>query len=102
MIDIALLAAVPLWIEHVRRMSPLERALLAERSSRTIAFGEKRDALRGQHGAGPALLACGEQARGANEGGPAAVFNAMAAGLALLAFNPGGVDYGGQHWEARS
>ena len=100
MIDIALSAAVPLWIERVRGMTPRERAELAAAAARVIALGEKHDEVRGQHGAGPALLACGEKASGANAGGPAAVFNAIAAGLAVIAYQPGGVSYAGLHWEA--
>ncbi len=102
MIDIALSAAVPLWIEKVRHMTPDQRTKLAALASRTIAWGQKNDETRGQHGSGPALLACGEQPLGADIGGPAAVFNAMAAGLALGAFQPGGVSFMGHHWEVES
>jgi hypothetical protein len=100
-IDIALSAAVPLWIEKVRHMTPKQRGELALLAARTIAWGEKNDETRGQHGAGPALLVSGECACGLNVGGPAAVFNAMAAGLALVAYQPGGADFQGQHWEVK-
>lgn len=97
---IALSCAVPLWLDRVRALSPEERAARAVACSRVISLGEKNDELRGQHGCGPALLACGEQPRGSNLGAPAAVFNALAEGLALAALLPGGVTYLGHRWEA--
>lgn len=102
MIDIALSATVPLWIEKIRHMTIDQRTKLAALAARTIAWGQKNDETRGQHGAGPALLAHGEQALGADMGGPAAVFNAMAAGLAIGAFQPGGVSFMGHHWEVKN
>lgn len=96
----ALSCAVPLWIDQVRALSAEDRQRRGVELSRIISLGEKHDEIRGQHGAGPALFAVGERARGNNVGGPAAVFNALAEGLALAAFQPGGVTYLGQHWEA--
>lgn len=100
LLAVALSFAVPLWIEEVRGMTDEQRAARAHECSRIVSLGEKCDETRGQHGSGPALMACGEAARGANKGGPAAVFNATALGLAIMAFQPGGVTYLGQHWEA--
>ena len=39
--------------------------------------------------------------RGKKRGQAAEVFNALARGLALLAFAPGGVTFSGKHWEYR-
>ena len=100
-LGIALSAAVPLWIQDFRRMTPDQRAARARGCALVISAGERFDELRGQHGCGPALVACGELARGRNEGGPAAVFNAIAQGLAIASFQPGGVHYAGHHWESK-
>jgi hypothetical protein len=94
MLATALSVAVPLWIEVVRLMDPEQRVEVAAECSAIIASGEKCDATRGRHGAGPALLAHGMPGRTRD------VFNATALGLAVLAFAPGGVDYLGIHWEA--
>ncbi len=40
--------------------------------------------------------------RGAKRGQTAAVFNAVAFALAVLAFQPGGVTFAGHHFEAHS
>jgi hypothetical protein len=98
---IALSAAVPLWILEVRGWTQLERAERAAACAAIVSMGEKNDEVRGQHGAGPALLANGEVARGNNEGGPAAVFTAIACGLAILSYQPGGIFYAGRHWETK-
>lgn len=95
----ALAFAVPFWIEDVRHLSEEERAKLAIECSRVISWGDKHDEMRGQHGSGPALFACGEASRGTNKGGPAAVFNALAKGLAIAALQPGGVRFLDQHWQ---
>lgn len=78
-----LAAAVPLWINRIKREQPdwdtiRERA---QQCSQTIA--EKGDVLmfRSQ--------------------GTADAFNALAEGLAYLAFQPGGVKFLGNHWEAQ-
>lgn len=98
-LGVALSFAVPLWIAQLRPLTATERARRGAQLARILSLGEKHDDVRGQHGAGPALFAVGEQARGASTGGPAAVFNALAEGLALGAFQPGGVTYLGQHWQ---
>lgn len=101
-LGIALSCAVPLWIDVVRHLTPEQRTARAAELARIISIGEKHDEVRGQHGAGPAILANGALAQGADVGGPAAVFNAMAEGFALGAFLPGGVTYLGIHWEVES
>jgi hypothetical protein len=98
---IALSAAVPLWILEVRGWTQLERAERAAACAAIVSMGEKQDEVRGRHGAGPALLANGEIASGSNEGGPAAVFTAIACGLAILSYQPGGIFYAGRHWETK-
>lgn len=100
LLSVALSAAVPLYILEARQLSPEQRAARALECARIISWGENNDELRGQHGAGPALLVCGERARGKNEGGPAKVFDAIAEGLALASFQPGGSRYLGLHWES--
>jgi hypothetical protein len=78
-------AAVPLRIlEYRGRGGPgPEDVERARRAARTVA--EKGDIL---------------MFRGAKPGQTAEVFNALADGLAVLAFCPGGVKFLGQHWEA--
>lgn len=99
LLTIALVAAVPLWIEEMRPLTPLQRCARAEDASGIISYGESCDDLRGRHGSGPALLVIG--ARGKPEGAVATVFNAMAMGLAILALQPGGITHLGIHWEAK-
>lgn len=101
LLGVALSAAVPLHILEVRRLSPDARAARALECARIISFGERNDEMRGQHGAGPALLANGELARGPNAGGPGKVFDALAEGLALASFLPGGSRYLDLHWESQ-
>jgi hypothetical protein len=95
-LSIALSVAVPLWIEVVHLMSDEQRAEVAAECSAITSWGEKRDELRGRHGSGPARLTTGMP------GEIRDVFNAMALGLAVMAFAPGGVDHLGIHWEAQS
>jgi hypothetical protein len=69
---------VPLHILELRRWSPERRAAAAADAATTI----------GSHG--DALLFGGRQC--------AETFNALALGLALLAHQPGGVAFAGEHW----
>lgn len=84
----ALEAAVALRIAQLRRLDEaafarsFDRAVL-ERLAQTVA----------EHG--DDLLF-----RSRQRGASARVFNAVADGIALLAFAPGGVTLLGQHWEA--
>ena len=91
---IALSAAVPLYImelqaqggpvqEQYPSCSEVEQLLGAKGVARLL--GAKGD-----------VLLFGEGKKGEAAG----VFNAMARGLAILAFCPGGVTFFGQHWEA--
>jgi hypothetical protein len=90
----ALQILVPLWIGHVRDWTPEQRCARAHEASGVLAFGENCDELRGRHGSGPASFANGSPA------GSGAILNSLAMGIALLALQPGGVDYAGAHWEA--
>jgi hypothetical protein len=108
LLHISLMCAVPLWIEVVRGWSPDMRQVKAHAASHTIAYG-----------AGAADVATGgRERRGKGNGrkkgkkakkgtptkprqGAAEVFNSIACGLAILAYCPGGVTWGGSHWEAK-
>jgi len=85
---------VPLWIGHARGWTPEQRCARAHEASGVIALGEKCDDMRGRHGNGPAHFANG------SANGDGAVLNSLAMGIALLALQPGGIDYAGAHWEA--
>jgi hypothetical protein len=83
--------AVPLWIDMVRTWPWEERRAKAKAASHVIAYGE-----------GAAHVATAGKERGKGRRGEAAkVFNAVACGLAILAYCPGGVTWGGNHWEAK-
>jgi hypothetical protein len=84
--------AVPLWIDMVRSWTPEARQAKAQAAGHMIAYG-----------AGAADVATGgkERGKGRRKGAAAEVFNAVACGLAILAYQPGGVTWGGSHWEAR-
>lgn len=91
---LSLQTLVPLWIAHARLWTPEQRSARANDASGVIAGGEKCDELRGRHGNAPASFANGSP----NSDG--AILNAMAMGIALLALQPGGIDFAGAHWEA--
>lgn len=111
---LALSFAVPLWLERVRALTPEERQQRAVACGRIVSLGatvtdwSRCNAEWGESGppppsqgdVGPALLAVGERPRGKNVGKVAAVFDALAEGLALLALENGGVTFLGRHWEA--
>jgi hypothetical protein len=80
LLPIALQAAVPLWIGRVREMTPGQRQARAAELAQVIA--ERGDSIlfRGKRGES------------------AAAFNALAEGLAIGAFQPGGVTAFGSHW----
>lgn len=94
-LKVVLFYAVPLWIEEMRPLTTEQRCARAHDASGIIAGGEKCDELRGRHGSGPSRFATGAPT------GDGAIFNAIAMGLALLAFLPGGVTYLDTHWEIR-
>jgi hypothetical protein len=75
--------AVPLWIERVRSMTPEQRLARAREAGQIVA--EKGDVL---------------QFRSKKKGESANAFNALAEGLAVLAFAPGGVKFMGLTFEA--
>ena len=80
LLPIALQAVVPLWIGRVRAMTPRQRQARAAELGQVIA------------GRGDSILFRGKR------GQSAAVFNALAEGLAIGAFQPGGVTAFGCHW----
>jgi len=83
--------AVPMWIDQMRYWPAERRANKAHELAEVIAFGQGSAAM-----ADPA-------ARGTEKkGGLALTFNALAQGLACLAFCPGGVVFAGHHWEERA
>ncbi len=85
-----LATTVPLYIEEMRGWSADKRMHTAhELGSEVIA-----------HGQGAAAIA-DPDARGGKRGEVARVFNAIARGLACLAFCPGGIVFAGHHWEAQ-
>lgn len=84
-LSISLSAAVPLRIiDYKRQGGPTDDD--RERARRTgHLIAEKGDVL---------------QFRGKKKGEAAEIFNALADGLAVLAFCPGGVKFLGHHWDA--
>lgn len=84
LLKITLALAVPIWIEKVRRYSPAYRAQRARVLGPIVA--EKGDVI---------------QFKSKKKGETADAFNALAEGLAILAFAPGGVKFAGMHWEAK-
>jgi hypothetical protein len=73
--------AVPMRIWELEGRTPEQRAVIAKRCAQVVAergdnlmFGSKR------------------------KGKTAAVFNALAEGLACAAYQPGGVTFAGRHW----
>lgn len=81
---LSLEAAVPLWIEEFRGLTFEEREKIAHEASDIIA--SKGDVL---------------QFRAKKKGETAKAFNALARGLAVLAYAPGGVTFNGRKWEAK-
>ncbi len=80
----ALAAAVPLWIEDLRREPWEHLQKRAHECAQIVA--EKGDIIL---------------YRSKKAGQTAEAFNALAEGIACLAFAPGGVTIFGQHWEAK-
>jgi hypothetical protein len=73
--------AVPMWIEELRHIEPEQRLARASGLADIIASQ------------GDIILY-----RGGKKGETAKAFNAMAEGLAIGAYQPGGVTFLGQHW----
>jgi hypothetical protein len=72
--------AVPIRIWELRDRTPEQRARIAKRCAQVVA--ERGDALM----------------FGGKKGTAAAAFNALAEGLAVAAYQPGGVSFAGQYW----
>jgi hypothetical protein len=79
---ISLRLAVPMHIEEIRGWSVEERVRVARLCVDEI----------GSHGD---ILQYGSKKRGE----AAEVYNALARALAIGAYQPGGIDFAGQHWE---
>jgi nickel-dependent lactate racemase len=84
LLPIALDAAVPLWIEEVKRLPWCEVERCARATAQIVA--EKGDIIL---------------YRSKKRGESAAAFNALAKGLACLALAPGGVKVFGRHWQGQ-
>jgi hypothetical protein len=76
-----LMLAVPLHIDELRGCSETERMALARECAQTVT--EKGDVIL---------------YRSSRKGETARAFNALTKGLAIAAYQPGGVTFGGQHW----
>ncbi len=85
LLSIALGAAVPLWIERIVDEGWTWPRVAAESRTAGQIVAEKGDV----------ILYKSKKA-----GETASAFNALAKGIACLAFAPGGVTVFGQHWEA--
>jgi len=84
LLESALAAAVPLWIDQLRACSDEQRAARAKECAQCVAEHGDNILYRGKH-----------------KGDTALAFNRLAEGLACLAFAPGGVKAFGQHWDAK-
>jgi hypothetical protein len=83
--------AVPMWIDKTRFWRWEYRQEVAALCQEVIS-----------HHQGIAAI-CDTEARGtARKGDLALCFNAIAQGLALLSFCPGGIVFAGHHWEAQT
>lgn len=82
LLRITLGAAVPLWIAELRKLTPEQRIALARECGDIVAA--KGDVI---------------QFRSKKPGETAKAFNALAKGIAALAFSPGGVTFLGDHYE---
>lgn len=85
--------------EYIVSLSAEERAIRAKACGTVTSFGHKWDPTKGFHGPGPALQASGDPPSVAQRGAVAETFKALAEGLAILALQPGGVNFMGEHWE---
>lgn len=82
LLRVALQAAVPLWVQEVQSWSTESRLAVARECADVVA--SKGDVLQ----------------FGGKRGEAAAAFNALARGLACCAYQPGGVTFLGDHYEA--
>jgi len=81
LLGIALMASVPLFIEQLRDTTPDERVILGRDQAHIIAHS------------GDNILY-----RSKKRGETATAFNALARGLAIGAYQPGGVTFAGIHF----
>ncbi len=81
--------AVPMWIDKMRHWRWAYRQEVARKLVDIICSEQAIAAM------------CDPDARGtARKGGLGGAFNAVAQGLAILSFCPGGIVFAGHHWEA--
>lgn len=80
----ALQVAIPLWIEQLKGLSWDDLTERAHRAAQIVA--EKGDII---------------QYASTKPGETAKAFNALAEGVAVLSFCPGGVTFLGDHWETK-
>lgn len=83
--------AVPMWIDRMRAWDPDRRVREGRELTETLA-----------HDQAVAAIADPEARGTAKQGEKARAFNAIAQGLACLAYCPGGVVFAGHHWEAKA
>lgn len=83
LIKLALSAAVPLWIEELKNKPWAELQEMAQAAADIVASKGDLIMFRGK------------------KGESAAAFNALAKGIAILSFAPGGVTVFGDHYEAK-
>lgn len=83
LLKVSLAAAVPLWIAEFKKLTHDQRAQIAKDAAQVVA--EKGD-----------VLQFGSKTKGA----AANAFNQLARGIAVLAFQPGGITAFGMHFEA--
>jgi hypothetical protein len=86
---VSLEAAVPLWIAQLRAMT-------SELRTRTCTVWAQQSA-EAVASRGDQLMFRSKPHKG--EGGTADTFNHLARGLAVGAFQPGGITFAGRHWE---
>jgi hypothetical protein len=81
---------VPMWIDRMRSWHPDRRVHKGHELVEIIAYEQSVAAM------------CNPEARGtAKRGEKGLAFNAVAQGLACLAYCPGGIVFAGHHWEVR-
>jgi hypothetical protein len=83
--------AVPMWIDRMRYWRPAHREQVAHELGERVAYDQSIAAV------------VDPDARGTvKKGEIGSAFNAIAQGLACLAFCPGGVVFAGYHWEVEA
>lgn len=89
LLNVSLAAAVPLWIMEYRSLGEIDWELMLE---------DAREVVEIISGPGSESLVMGCRTK---KGKAATAFNALAKGLAIMSFCPGGVTFLGNHWETK-